>query len=126
MANRKNLGFTLTTTLFALAMVPGAILDIAQPDFVVEMGGILGLPLGLFTLIGVWKLLGLAVLAAPGLDRLGPRIERLREWAYAGFFFDLTGAAYLHLIAGDYAGVPVPLVFTALLIVSYRLRPKQS
>ncbi len=125
MTNKKKLAFTATTTLFALAMLPGAVLDIVQPDFVVEMGGILGLPLGLFALLGVWKLLGIVALAAPGLDKLGPWVERVREWAYAGFFFDLTGAAYLHFIAGDHAGVPTPLVFAGLLVASYMLRPSE-
>ena len=74
----------------------------------------------------MWKLLGAVALAAPGLERLGPWIERVREWAYAGFFFDLTGAAYLHGLVGDYADVVTPAVFAALLLASYWLRPSED
>lgn len=120
--NKTKLAATLATTLFALAVLPGAVLDLVQPPFVLEMGETLGVPAGLFALVGIWKLVGVAVLAAPGLDRLGSWVERVREWAYAGFFFDLTGAAYLHAIAGDHANVGVPVVFAILLVVSYLLR----
>ncbi len=126
MAHKNKLAFTTVTALFLIGIVPGAVLDIAQPDFVVEMGGVLGVPLGLFALIGVWKLLGVVALGAPLLRRLGPNAERVREWAYAGFFFDLTGAAYLHAAAGDVAGVAPPLVFAALLLTSYSLRPSAA
>lgn len=46
----------------------------------------IGLPLYVLTLVGIWKLLGFVALAAP-------RFRRINEWAYAGFVFDLTGAA---------------------------------
>ena len=117
MSRKRKVAFTATTALFAVAVLPGAILDIVQPDFVVEMSQTLGLPASLLTLIGVWKLLGVAALATPGL-------RRVKEWAYAGFFFDLTGAAYVHAAVGDFAGVPTPLVFLCLLVASYALRSK--
>ena len=46
----------------------------------------LGYPLYFITIIGFWKVLGAITLLAPGFPRL-------KEWAYAGIFFDLTGAA---------------------------------
>ncbi len=77
----------------------------------------LGVPLALMSLMGVWKLLGVVALNVP-------QARRFREWAYAGFFFDLTGAAYLHVAATDYAGAPASLVLRALLLTSYVLRSK--
>ena len=107
--------YIIVTALFCLAILPGAVMDIVQPEMVVAIVEKLGLPLHLLTLIGVWKLLGVAALATP-------KYRRLNEWAYAGFFFDLTGAAFLHAAAGDTAGIAPPLVIGVLLVASYRLR----
>lgn len=116
MARKKNLAFTITTALFCVGMLPGGVMNLIQPQIAVDMAGTLGIPLALLSLVGVWKLLGVAALATPGF-------ARVKEWAYAGFFFDLTGAAFLHLAAKDYGGVAVPLVLTGVLVASYLLRP---
>ena len=110
---------TLTTGFFALAMLPGAVMNILQPAVAVDMAAQLGIPLLLLTLVGIWKLLGVTALLVPGFPRL-------REWAFAGFFFDLSGAAYLHIAAGDYAGAPASLVLVALLVAAYVLRRNQN
>ncbi|HEX5099918.1 MAG TPA: DoxX family protein, partial [Polyangiaceae bacterium] len=58
---------------------------------------------------------------------LAPRFPRLKEWAYAGMFFDLTGAALSHAAAGDPASnVVVPLVILALAASSWALRTPSS
>ncbi|MGF2075421.1 DoxX family protein, partial [Enterococcus casseliflavus] len=54
----------------------------------------LGYPLYLLKILGVWKILGAVTAVAPGLPRL-------KEWMYAGFFFELTGAAASHALAGQ-------------------------
>lgn len=110
---------TLTTGFFALAMLPGAVMNILQPAVAVDMAAQLGIPLSLLTLVGIWKLLGVTALLVPGFPRL-------REWAFAGFFFDLSGAAYLHIAAGDYAGAPASLVLAAILVAAYVLRRNQN
>jgi hypothetical protein len=68
-------------------------------------------------ILGVWKVLGaVAVLA--------PRFPRLKEWAYAGTVFDLTGAAASHLAVGDGAiKLLGPIIFTGLAFASWALRP---
>lgn len=111
----KKIAHIALTALFVIAILPGAIMNIIQPQVVVEMAGVLGVPLALLTLLGVWKLLGVIALVAP-------RFERIKEWAYAGFFFDLTGAAYLHAAAGDFGGIAPPLVILTVLMGSYLLR----
>jgi hypothetical protein len=70
------------------------------------------------TILGVcYALAGLALLAA--------RLPRLKEWAYAGLFFNYTGAAASHLFVGDGAGALVaPFIFTALVVASWALRPQ--
>ena len=78
----------------------------------------LGYPLYFAALIGAWKVLGaLAILA--------PRLPRLKEWAYAGMFFDLSGAAISHGSVGDPpARWLTPLAILAVVVASWALRPK--
>ena len=67
--------------------------------------------------LGFWKLAGAIVITAPGLPRL-------KEWAYAGFMFNLTAAAVSHAAVGDPAvEVIAPLAFLALVLASWALRP---
>ncbi|MEE9384543.1 MAG: DoxX family protein [Nannocystaceae bacterium] len=113
--SKQRIAFITTTAVFTLAMLPGAVMDLTQPEMVVRVMETLGMPVYVLTLVGIWKLLGLVALARP-------RFRRINEWAYAGFFFDLTGAAFLHGAAGDTAGVPVPLIMLVLLVASYVLR----
>ena len=77
----------------------------------------LGYP-GYFALIlGCWKILGAAAVLAPGFPRL-------KEWAYAGMFFNMTGAVASHLSVGDGASALIaPTVVTALVAASWALRP---
>ncbi len=78
----------------------------------------LGYPVYFVVLLGVWKALGAAVIVAP-------RLPRLKEWAYAGIVFDLTGAAVSHAASGSSAGNVVgPLLFTLLALASWALRPE--
>lgn len=78
----------------------------------------MGYPVYFVTIIGVWKLLGaIAVLI--------PRFPRLKEWAYAGIFFNMSGAAVSHAVTYDEAWhVVVTGVLALLTIVSWALRPE--
>jgi len=77
----------------------------------------LGYPLYFASILGFWKLAGAIAIVTPGLPRL-------KEWAYAGFFFNLTAAAASHAAAGDSAAdVIAPLGFLALVLASWALRP---
>lgn len=79
----------------------------------------LGYPPYFLTLLGVWKLLGVAAL-------LVPRAVLLKEWAYAGFFFLLTGAVFSHIAVGHAAKELVPsLLLLALTVISWWLRPAE-
>ncbi|MEZ4869465.1 MAG: DoxX family protein [Caldilineaceae bacterium] len=72
------------------------------------------------TVIGVWKISG-------ALALLPPRLPRLKEWVYAGIFFNMTGAALSHAAMGDYGSyafhLTVPLFFAVLALVSWALPP---
>ena len=55
---------------------------------------------------------------------MAPGLPRLKEWAYAGFFFELTAAAASRAFVGDGAAdIVAPLVFLALVVASWALRP---
>lgn len=63
--------------------------------------------------LAIAKLIGVAVLLAPGLDRL-------RDWAYAGFTITFVSAFILHVTAGDPIGAKLmPLIALGMLLVSY-------
>jgi len=55
---------------------------------------------------------------------VAPGFPRLKEWAYAGFFFDLTGAAATRAFVGDgVVDIIAPLAFLALVAASWALQP---
>ena len=81
--------YWITTALTAFVFLSGGATDLARPEFLVEGMTHLGYPTYVVIILGVWKILG-------GIVVLGPRLPRLKEWAYAGMVFDLTGAAASH------------------------------
>jgi uncharacterized membrane protein YphA (DoxX/SURF4 family) len=114
----KSVAYWLTTVLGPTSFVIGGVLSLRQSPEVVAGVQHLGYPLYFATLLGVWKLLGAIVITAPGLPRV-------KEWAYAGFCFDLTAAAMSHAAVGDATGdIVAPLVFLALVVASWALRPE--
>ncbi len=77
----------------------------------------LGYPVYLLTLLGIWKILGVGAV-------LIPKFAVLKEWAYAGFFFVMSGAMYSHIAAGDPAKDILPsLLLLVLTAISWYFRP---
>src|SRR5262249_4932046 len=106
--------FTLTV---ALEMIAGSMWDLLQIEYVRSVMTHLGYPLYVLFIIGAWKF-------PCAVTLLVPRFVRLKEWAYAGAFFNYTGAAGSHVLAGAPAGKWLgPLVFAALVLASWALRP---
>jgi uncharacterized membrane protein YphA (DoxX/SURF4 family) len=113
----KTGAYWLTTLLGPSSFVIGGVLSVQQSPDVVAGVQHLGYPLYFATLLGTWKLLGAIAITAPGLPRV-------KEWAYAGFCFDLIAAAISHAAVGDRPGdIAAPLVFLALVVASWALRP---
>ena len=76
----------------------------------------LGYPRYFTNVLGIGKIIGLAVF-------LAPRMPRLKEWAYAGFSITILSASYSHYSSGDGWLTVEPLTFAALM-VSYVTRPE--
>ncbi len=111
------IGYWVATGLLAAAFLAAGAAELASAPAVVASTLALGYPAYVLTIVGVWK-----VLTVPAL--LAPRLPRLKEWAYAGIFFDLTGAAASHAFSGDLPGrIATPLVLLAIAAASWALRP---
>ena len=83
----------------------------------VDMITHLGYPVYLLTLLGVWKILGVIAV-------LIPKFPLLKEWAYAGFFFIMSGAIFSHIAVGDSITEILPaLLLLILTVVSWYFRP---
>jgi hypothetical protein len=113
----KTLAFWTTTILGPTSFVIGGIIGLMQTPEASAGLQHLGYPTYFGPLLGAWKLAGALAITAPGLPRV-------KEWAYAGFFFDLTAAAISHAATGDPAvDIVAPLGFLALVVASWALRP---
>jgi hypothetical protein len=113
----KVIGYWVTTGLFAAALLASGAAELASAPAAVASTLALGYPAYVLTILGVWKVLSAPALLAPGLPRL-------KEWAYAGIFFDLTGAAASHAFSGDSSGkIATPLVLLLIGAASWALRP---
>jgi uncharacterized membrane protein YphA (DoxX/SURF4 family) len=116
----KPIVYWIMTVLVAFFMTGGAtqvLQYLHNPHGVVPE---LGYPMYFFAIIGVWKVLGAIAI-------LVPRFPRLKEWAYAGIFFDLTGAAASCAAVGGYGAygfhVIAPLIICGFTVASWALRP---
>jgi len=119
----KGIAYWTMTIMVALPIGSGGIGQMAQfrgnPHGVVP---ILGYPMYFFLILGFWKFLGAIAIVVP-------RFPRLKEWAYAGIFFDLTGAAASCALSGGYGAygfhVIAPLIITGFTVASWALRPQR-
>ncbi|MGO1521424.1 MAG: DoxX family protein, partial [Sphingobacterium sp.] len=94
MKKRDKIIYWVATIWLSLGMVSTGIVQVIQMNEEVQKMNELGYPAYFLTLIGVWKLLGVVAV-------LVPKFPLIKEWAYAGFFFLMTGAIFTHLTVGD-------------------------
>ena len=112
----RMLAYWISTALAALLFtVPGFGLLGHLPHFMEDMSR-LGYSQYVPTILGIWKILGALAILVPGLPRL-------KEWAYAGMIFDLSGAALSHVIVDGMAVKAVmPSLIACIVIASSKLR----
>ena len=121
MTKTRKIIYWIATVWLALGMVAtaaGQLVRMKEGQGAVDSLEHLGYPVYLLTILGVWKILGTVAVLVPGFPRL-------KEWAYAGFFFAMSGAVYSHLAVGDGLTAILPaLLLTVLTLVSWYLRPE--
>jgi uncharacterized membrane protein YphA (DoxX/SURF4 family) len=113
----KAIGYWICTGLIAFVMLSGGAMQVARLQENINGFARLGYPVYFMVMLGVWKLLG-------GVAILVPRFPRLKEWAYAGIFIDLSSAAVSNASMSDSVGhILAPLVGIGILAGSWALRP---
>ena len=91
--NARTAAYWTTTTLLAFALLSGGAAYLLRAEEPLRGMAELGYPAYFVILLGIWKVLG-------GLAILAPRLPLLKEWAYAGIAFELSGAAVSHFAMG--------------------------
>src|SRR5438067_4284190 len=109
MSKRNKIIYWIFTAWLALGMLSTGAVQLFKGK--AGQGGVdmithLGYPVYFLTILGVWKILGAVTV-------LIPKFPLLKEWAYAGFFFVMTGAMFSHIAVGD----PVNELFPSLLLL---------
>jgi hypothetical protein len=113
----RTITYWIFTLLVAYENAAGAMWTVTQLEYMRAMLAHLGYPPYFSYILGPWQLACAATL-------LAPRLPRVKEWAYAGAFFNYSSAIASHLFVGDAPqetiGAAVMAVFTVL---SWALRP---
>ncbi|MBI3124967.1 MAG: DoxX family protein [Ignavibacteriales bacterium] len=113
--------YWISTLWLALGMVSTGVVQLLKMNE--GQGGVdmithLGYPVYLLSILGIWKILGVAAV-------LIPKYPLIKEWAYAGFFFIITGAMFSHIASGDSVNEIFPaLLLLVLTAVSWFFRPE--
>jgi uncharacterized membrane protein YphA (DoxX/SURF4 family) len=116
MTKRNKSIYWVATLWLSLGMLSGGIAQLVQLKEAVEGVAHLGYPAYFLSIIGFWKILGVVAILIPGFPLV-------KEWAYAGFLFCMTGALYSHLAVGDPASESFgPFLLIALIVVSWYFR----
>lgn len=117
MSKQNKIIYWTLTIFLAIAMMAGGTQQLLQIGGYNKIVTNLGYPLYLLSIIGIWKILGVITI-------LIPKFPLLKEWAYAGFFFAMSGAAISHLAVGQPFTEAMPSLFLLLIIVlSWYFRP---
>lgn len=118
MEKRKLIVYWIATALLSFGMLGSGFAQIMHAKEMVDLVAPLGYPLYFLTIIGIWKILGVITILVPGF-------KLVKEWAYAGFFFVMTGALISHLASGDdtFKAIIGPFFQTIFIILSWYFRP---
>ena len=120
MTKRNKIIYWISTVWLALGMIATGIVQLFKGKAGqggVEMIEHLGYPVYLLTILGMWKILGVVAL-------LIPKFPLVKEWAYAGIFFVMSGATFSHIAIGDTMTEIIPsLLLLILTVTSWYFRP---
>ena len=114
----KTISYWVVTGLVVLVFAGSGVANLVPVPHIAEAMAHLGYPAYFLTVLGTWKVLGALAIIVPGFPRL-------KEWAYAGMMFDVTGAAASRAALGDGVDmVLAPLFIAGLVFASWALRPE--
>ncbi len=119
MKKRDRIIYWIATVWLALGMVSTGVVQLLkqqQGQGGVETMNQLGYPEYLLTILGVWKVFGVIAVLLPGTPLL-------KEWAYAGFFFAMSGAIFSHVAVGAVMDIFPALLLLVLTVISWYFRP---
>ena len=119
MTKRNKIIYWVSTLWLSLGMVSTGVVQLIKMKEEVEKMTQLGYPAYFLTILGVWKIFGVIAI-------LIPKYPLLKEWAYAGFFFAMSGASISHICIDHPASEIFPsLLLLVLTIVSWYFRPAE-
>src|SRR5688500_3128336 len=110
MSKRNKIIYWIATIWLSLGMLSSGIVQLFKMEEEVEFTTNLGYPIYFLTIMGFWKILGVVAI-------LIPKFPVLKEWAYAGFFFTMTGAAFSHIASNTMNEIFPCLLLLTLTIV---------
>lgn len=118
MTKRNKIIYWIATIWLSLGMLSSGIVQLLhvkeETDFITHMG----YPEYFLTILGIWKILGVVAV-------LIPKNLVLKEWAYAGFFFSMSGAVYSHIVLNNpLSEIFPPLLLLILTVTSWYFRPR--
>ena len=120
MSKRNKIIYWISTVWLCFGMTTTAIFQLMQNEEVLVNMDILGYPHYILLIIGIWKILGVIAL-------LLPNFKLLKECAYAGFFFLMSGAIISHIAAADELfRIFGPSLLLVLTVVSWYFRPESK
>lgn len=108
--------YWIATVWLSLGMLSTGIVQVFHLKAGTDLTAHMGYPDYFITMIGTWKIIGVVVL-------LLPKFALIKEWAYAGFFFLMTGAAISHIAAGTTNEIFPSLLLLTLTALSWQFRP---
>jgi hypothetical protein len=118
---RNKIIYWIATIWLALGMLSTGIVQLMKMKEEVAMMTHLGYPDYFLIILGVWKILGVIAILVPAGGRV--LLNVLKEWAYAGFFFAMSGAVFSHWAVGDSAkDFFGPALLIILTLVSWYFR----
>jgi uncharacterized membrane protein len=117
MNKRNKTIYWIVTAFLSVGMLAGGIQQTLQIGGYNEIIRELGYPQYLLSILGVWKVLAVCAI-------LLPKFPLLKEWAYAGLFFAMSGAAISHFAVRQSLAEAVPSLFLLVFtVLSWYFRP---
>jgi hypothetical protein len=117
MTKRNKIIYWISTIWLSLGMLSTGTVQLLKVQSEVDSITHLGYPVYFLTILGIWKILGVAAV-------LVPKYPLLTEWAYAGFFFAMSGATFSRVASGDSMNEIFPSILLLILtVLSWYFRP---